>query len=73
MLDVKTPCDDDFRQAALDYHALPTPGKLAVTITKAAEDQRDLSLAYSPGVAEPVREIARDPELAWTAPKRSPR
>ncbi|HQQ73651.1 MAG TPA: malic enzyme-like NAD(P)-binding protein [Pseudomonadales bacterium] len=65
MLDVKTPCDDDFRQAALDYHALPTPGKMAVTITKPAEDQRDLSLAYSPGVAEPVREIARDPELAY--------
>lgn len=65
MLDVKTPSDDDFRQAALDYHALPKPGKLSVTITKPADDQRDLSLAYSPGVAEPVREIARDPELAY--------
>jgi malate dehydrogenase (oxaloacetate-decarboxylating)(NADP+) len=65
MLDVKNPCDDDFRQAALDYHASPIPGKLAVTITKPADDQRDLSLAYSPGVAEPVREIARDPELAY--------
>lgn len=65
MLEVETPFDDDFRQAALDYHALPTPGKLAVTITKPADDQHDLSLAYSPGVAEPVREIARDPELAY--------
>ncbi|MCC7515748.1 MAG: malate dehydrogenase [Pseudomonadales bacterium] len=65
MLDVKTPCDDDLRQAALDYHALPTPGKLAMVLTTPAEDQRDLSLAYSPGVAEPVREIARDPELAY--------
>jgi malate dehydrogenase (oxaloacetate-decarboxylating)(NADP+) len=65
MLDVKTPSDDDMRQAALDYHASPVPGKLAVTITKPAEDQRDLSLAYSPGVAEPVREIARDAELAY--------
>jgi malate dehydrogenase (oxaloacetate-decarboxylating)(NADP+) len=51
----------DVKQAALDYHALPTPGKIAISITKPAETQRDLSLAYSPGVAEPVREIARDP------------
>ncbi len=65
MLDVKKPCDEDLRQAALDYHALPTPGKLATALTTPADDQRDLSLAYSPGVAEPVREIARDPELAY--------
>ncbi|GAB3369856.1 malate dehydrogenase [Spongiibacter taiwanensis] len=51
----------DVKQAALDYHALPTPGKIGITLTKPAETQRDLSLAYSPGVAEPVREIARDP------------
>ncbi len=56
---------DDLKQAALDYHAFPQPGKLAVVLTKPADSQRDLSLAYSPGVAEPVREIARDPELAY--------
>ena len=55
----------DLRQAALDYHALPTPGKLAVVPTKPCETQYDLSLAYSPGVAEPVREIAQDPEAAY--------
>ena len=52
----------DFKQAALDYHALPTPGKIAVAITTAAETSADLSLAYSPGVAEPCREIAKNPE-----------
>ncbi len=55
----------DMRQAALDYHAQPTPGKLAVVPTKPCETQYDLSLAYSPGVAEPVREIAQDPEAAY--------
>ncbi len=55
----------DFKQAALDYHANPTPGKIGIHITKPAETLDDLSLAYSPGVAEPVREIARDPELAY--------
>ncbi len=52
----------DFKQAALDYHALPTPGKIAVSITKPAETSADLSLAYSPGVAEPCREIANNPD-----------
>ncbi|WP_460804314.1 malic enzyme-like NAD(P)-binding protein [Microbulbifer agarilyticus] len=56
---------DSLRQAALDYHALPTPGKLSVELTTPAETQEDLSLAYSPGVAEPVREIAKDPEAAY--------
>lgn len=55
----------DFKQAALDYHAHPRPGKLTVEITKPAETQRDLTLAYSPGVAEPVRAIAENPELAY--------
>lgn len=53
---------DAFKQAALDYHAKPTPGKLSVELTKPTATARDLALAYSPGVAEPVREIARDPE-----------
>ncbi|WP_394129323.1 malic enzyme-like NAD(P)-binding protein [Shewanella maritima] len=55
----------DFRQQALDYHEFPVPGKTAVSLTKAAETSHDLSLAYSPGVAEPVREIAADPENAY--------
>ncbi|OIN09586.1 malic enzyme-like NAD(P)-binding protein [Oceanisphaera psychrotolerans] len=55
----------DFRQKALDYHALPKPGKISVEISKPAETARDLALAYSPGVAEPVREIAADPENAY--------
>lgn len=56
---------NDFKQQALDYHSLPRPGKICIELTKPAETQYDLALAYSPGVAEPVREIARDPELAY--------
>jgi len=52
----------DFRQEALNYHAKPTPGKIAITITKPTETSHDLSLAYSPGVAEPCREIAKNPD-----------
>jgi malate dehydrogenase (oxaloacetate-decarboxylating)(NADP+) len=50
-----------YRQEALDYHSSGRPGKIAVVPTKPALTQRDLSLAYSPGVAEPCREIANDP------------
>jgi len=50
---------------ALEYHEKPRPGKLEVTITKSTETARDLSLAYSPGVAEPCREIAKDPQNAF--------
>ncbi len=56
--------DDDFRKAALDYHRLPRPGKLAIEPTKRMATQRDLALAYSPGVAAACEEIARDPRLA---------
>jgi len=52
----------DFRQQALDYHAHPTPGKISVALTTSAETADDLSLAYSPGVAEPCRAIAENPE-----------
>eukprot|EP01155_Anaeramoeba_flamelloides_P050277 Anaeramoba_flamelloidesc41926_g1_i2.p2 GENE.c41926_g1_i2~~c41926_g1_i2.p2 ORF type:complete len:138 (+),score=13.65 c41926_g1_i2:94-507(+) len=55
----------DFKQAALDYHEFPRPGKISVELSTPAETARDLSLAYSPGVAEPVREIAKDPEAAY--------
>src|SRR5215813_2958162 len=54
------------RQDALDYHANGRPGKIAVVPTKPLANQRDLSLAYSPGVAEPCLEIKRDPDLAYT-------
>ncbi|MEL6781965.1 MAG: malic enzyme-like NAD(P)-binding protein, partial [Pseudomonadota bacterium] len=52
-------------QEALDFHAKPVPGKLSVTPTKPMGTQRDLSLAYSPGVAVPVKAIAEDEDLAY--------
>jgi len=57
--------NDAFKQQALDYHEYPQPGKIGVCLTKPAESARDLALAYSPGVAEPVREIAKDPANAY--------
>jgi len=56
--------DEDFRKAALDYHRLPRPGKLAIQATKRMATQRDLALAYSPGVAAACEAIAADPEMA---------
>src|SRR4051794_2578316 len=56
--------DEDFRKAALDYHRLPIPGKLAIEPTKRMATQRDLSLAYSPGVAAACLEIKADPDAA---------
>ncbi|WP_199507890.1 MULTISPECIES: NADP-dependent malic enzyme [unclassified Psychrobacter] len=53
-----------FEQAALHYHAHPKPGKISVTPTKKLANQRDLALAYSPGVAVPCLEIEKDPTLA---------
>jgi malate dehydrogenase (oxaloacetate-decarboxylating)(NADP+) len=55
----------DLRQRALDYHAQPTPGKIRVELSTSAESVDDLALAYSPGVAEPVKEIAEDPANAY--------
>lgn len=55
----------DLKQKALDYHRHPVPGKLAVSITKSTKTQQDLSLAYTPGVAEPVLEIAKNPDDAY--------
>jgi len=55
----------DLKQAALDYHQYPKPGKLSVESSKPCATQEDLSLAYTPGVAEPVREIHRDPANAY--------
>jgi len=58
------PMDEDFRAAALEYHRHPRPGKLAVTATKRMATQRDLALAYSPGVAAACQAIEQDPESA---------
>jgi len=57
--------DEDFRRAALDYHRLPRPGKLSVEPTKRMATQRDLALAYSPGVAAACEAIASNPDAAW--------
>ncbi|QNL18616.1 NADP-dependent malic enzyme [Hyphobacterium sp. CCMP332] len=54
-----------FDREALDFHSRPTPGKLALQPTKPMSTQRDLSLAYSPGVAVPVKEIAANPDAAY--------
>ncbi len=56
--------DKTLREAALDYHRRPVPGKIAITATKQLTNQRDLALAYSPGVAEACNEIVRDPAEA---------
>ena len=56
--------DEDFRQAALDYHRLPRPGKLSVEPTKRMATQRDLGLAYSPGVAAACEAIKANPDAA---------
>ncbi len=57
--------DAEINQAALAYHAQPTPGKVSIQVTKPNATQRDLSLAYTPGVAEPVKRIHRDPQDAY--------
>ena len=53
------------RQAALDYHQYPTPGKISIAATKQLINQHDLALAYSPGVAAPCEEIVKDPNNAF--------
>ena len=57
---------EDLAQAALDYHAKPIPGKVGTALIKPCETQEELSLAYTPGVAAPVRAIAADPMEAYT-------
>lgn len=59
------PMDPRFRQAALEYHEFPRPGKLQITATKSLVNQRDLALAYSPGVAAACEEIEQDPATAF--------
>jgi malate dehydrogenase (oxaloacetate-decarboxylating)(NADP+) len=55
----------ELKKAALEYHEFPTPGKLAISATKQLTNQRDLALAYSPGVAAPCEEIAANPTAAF--------
>jgi malate dehydrogenase (oxaloacetate-decarboxylating)(NADP+) len=55
---------EDMRRAALEYHAKPTPGKIEISPTKPLANQRDLALAYSPGVAAACEEIVKDPHNA---------
>jgi malate dehydrogenase (oxaloacetate-decarboxylating)(NADP+) len=55
----------ELRRAALEYHEFPTPGKVAIAATKSMLNQRDLALAYSPGVAAPCEEIVKDPANAF--------
>ena len=63
--------EQNLRDAALDYHRLPTPGKISVTPTKGLVNQLDLSLAYSPGVAYACTAIADDPQEAASLTSRS--
>lgn len=62
---------DDISEAALDYHRFPKPGKLAIIPTKRMLNQRDLAMAYSPGVAAACREISETPETAASLTTRS--
>src|SRR3990170_8331271 len=55
----------NMKQAALEYHSKGRKGKIEVVPTKPCKTQWDLSLAYTPGVAEPCREIERNPDLAY--------
>jgi len=53
------------KEEALEYHAKPVPGKIAIEVTKPVRDSKDLSIAYSPGVAIPCLEIDKDENLAY--------
>ena len=64
-IDKKKDLREQLRQAALEYHEFPTPGKISVTPTKQLTNQRDLALAYSPGVAAACEEIVVDPANAF--------
>jgi len=56
---------EDLKKQSLDYHEFPTPGKIATHVTKPCTTQQELSLAYTPGVAEPVRAIEANPDEAY--------
>ncbi len=63
--------DEQLKQNALEYHRLPRPGKISILPTKQLTNQRDLGLAYSPGVAAACEEIARDPAQAMELTSRA--
>ncbi|WP_307729904.1 NADP-dependent malic enzyme [Massilia sp. H6] len=63
--DKKEELRQQLRAAALEYHMIPRPGKISVTPTKGLLNQRDLALAYSPGVAAPCEEIVKDPANSY--------
>ena len=56
--------EDELKKSALEYHRLPRPGKISILPTKQLTNQRDLALAYTPGVAAACEEIVRDPREA---------
>ena len=60
-----TPAEQELRTAALEYHRSPTKGKIRVEPTHPLDNQHDLSLAYSPGVAYPCLEIEKDPQASY--------
>src|SRR5579862_816754 len=62
---------EELRESALEYHRLPMPGKIGIVATKPMANQRDLALAYSPGVAEACNLIAADPAEASTLTARA--
>lgn len=64
--------DEQLKQSALDFHEFPVPGKIQVSPTKPLATQRDLALAYSPGVAAPCLEIEKDPLAAYKYRARQP-
>jgi malate dehydrogenase (oxaloacetate-decarboxylating)(NADP+) len=64
-IDKKEELRQQLRAAALEYHQIPRPGKIEVVPTKSVLNQRDLALAYSPGVAAPCEEIVKDPSTAY--------
>jgi malic enzyme len=66
-----SPAEQALREAALDYHRYPVRGKISITPTKPLSNQRDLSLAYSPGVAYACLAIADDPTLVAEYTSRS--
>ena len=66
-----TAVDEQLSRSALDYHRMPTPGKISILPTKGLSNQRDLALAYSPGVAAACTEIANNPAEAATLTTRA--
>ena len=73
MSDTKKPYKpaNELEEGALFYHANPKPGKLEITATKTLGNQRDLALAYSPGVAAPCLHIGAEPEMAHRGPRQT--